>query len=96
MTTALTATLAILPSLLLLLWVALRDPKRLRSRRSTTVPMTPRRRGLLASLIFLPGAGLIGLSQWPAFLIWLGAVLTCGWLLVQVLARSAAGVVHGE
>ncbi len=96
MTTALAATLAILPSLLLLLWVALRDPKRLRSRRSTTVPMTPRRRGLLASLILLPGAGLIGLSQWPAFLIWLGTVLTFGWLLVQVLARSPARVVHGD
>jgi hypothetical protein len=96
MSTALAAALAILPSLLLLLWIALRDPKRLRSRRLATVPMTPRRRAALASLLLLPGAGLIGLSQWPAFLIWLGAVLTCGWLLVQVLAGSTTRAPHSD
>lgn len=96
MSTALAATLSILPSLLLLLWIALRDPKRLRSRRLATVPMTPPRRGALASLLLLPGVALIGLGQWPAFLIWLGAVLTCGWLLVQVLARSTIRATPGD
>lgn len=92
MSTALAATLAILPSLPLLLWMALRDPKRLRSRRLATPPMTPRWRGAVVTLLLLPGLGLMGLGQWPAFLIWLGAVLSFGWLLVQILGgESFAG-----
>lgn len=84
------AALALLPSIVLLVWIALRDPKRLRSRRLRTVPLSSRARGVITVLMLLPGVVLIGLGQWPAFLIWFGAVLTAGWLLVQLLARVAA------
>lgn len=80
------AAVASLISLLLLLPIALRDPKRLRSLRRP-VPKPGRERQLLGWGTLLPGAALVLLGQWPALLIWLGTVTTLGWLLVQLLAR---------
>jgi len=83
------AAVASLISLLLLLPIALRDPKRLRSLRRP-VPSPGRERQLLGWGALLPGAALVLLGQWPALLIWLGTVTTLGWLLVQLLARLGA------
>lgn len=85
--TAISVTLALMASLLPLVLLARRDPKRLRS--SATHAVTPhasRTRQALAAAALLPGAILIGLAYWPAFLIWLGGLTALGWLLVQLLA----------
>ncbi|MDM4771034.1 hypothetical protein [Solimonas sp. SE-A11] len=79
------AGLASLVSLLLLLPIALRDPKRLRSlRRAAPKPGVERK--LLGWGTLLPGVALVVMGQWPAFLVWLGVVTTVGWLLVNGLA----------
>ncbi len=83
------AALASLLSLLLLLPIALRDPKRLRSIRRPA-PKPGRERAILGWGSLLPGLVLALLGQWPAWLIWLGTVTTLGWLLVQLLARLGA------
>lgn len=85
MNTSFLAASAILVSFALLLPIALRDPKRLRSLRRP-VPQPGRERMLLGWGSLLPGLVLALLGQWPAFLIWLGAVTTLAWLLVQLLA----------
>ena len=85
--TALAVTLALIASLLPLVLLARRDPKRLRSIAANAVtPYANRTRQVLAVVVLLPGAILIGLGYWPAFLIWLGGLAALGWLLVQVLA----------
>lgn len=87
MLTATAVTLALTASLLPLLLLAQRDPKRLRSQAvSASAPHGRRLRQVLASAVLLPGVVLMGLGYWPAFLIWLGGVTTGGWLLVQLLA----------
>ncbi|AXQ29358.1 hypothetical protein D0B54_11930 [Solimonas sp. K1W22B-7] len=86
MSTYALAAIASLASLLLVLPIALRDPKRLRSLRRP-VPRAGAERRVLGWGTLLPGLGLALAGQWPAFLIWLGAVTTLGWLLVQLLAR---------
>lgn len=85
MGTSLLAGLALACSLAPLLWLALRDPKRLRSLRRP-VPAAPR--PLLVFLALLPGLALMLRGHWPAFLVWSGALTACGWLLVQWLARE--------
>lgn len=85
--TALTVTLALIASLLPLVLLARRDPKRLRSLAvSDVAPHARRTRQALAAVVLLPGVILIGLGYWPAFLIWLGGLAALGWLLVQLLA----------
>lgn len=85
--TATAATLALVASLLPLLLLAQRDPKRLRSiAASGTAPHGKAIRQVLAATALLPGVALMALSHWPAFLIWLGGVTAGGWVLVQVLA----------
>jgi hypothetical protein len=77
-------------SLLLLIPLARRDPKRLRAAmRSGTrgsTPLSPRHRRALAWSSAAPGLLLILAGQWPAFLIWLGAATASGWALAQLLA----------
>ncbi|WP_293397271.1 hypothetical protein [Nevskia sp.] len=85
--TAIAASLALIASLLPLLLIARRDPKRLRGLAATH--LAPHGRGprrTLTLFVLLPGAVLIGFGDWPAFLIWLGALTASGWLLVQWLA----------
>ncbi|MDO9452271.1 MAG: hypothetical protein Q7J29_05365 [Stagnimonas sp.] len=85
--TAIAVTLALVASLLPLVLLARRDPKRLRSITASAVaPHASRTRQALAAVVLLPGAILIGLGYWPAFLIWLGGLAALGWLLVQLLA----------
>lgn len=85
--TATAVTIALIASLLPLLRLAQRDPKRLRSvAGSSTAPHGKTIRQALAAAALLPGVALMGLSYWPAFLIWLGGVTAGGWVLVQVLA----------
>lgn len=85
--TATAVTLALIASLLPLLLLAQRDPKRLRSiTASGTAPHGKAMRQVLAATVLLPGAVLVGLGYWPSFLIWLGGVTAGGWVLVQVLA----------
>lgn len=86
MSTDALAALTIVLSLLLLLPIALRDPKRLRSI-GRPAPKPGRERTLLGWGSLLPGLALVLLAEWPAFLIWLGGVTTLAWLLVQLLAR---------
>lgn len=77
-------------SLLPLLWLALGDPKRLRSRRLRRRPAGRAKRRVLAGLSLIPGVALAIASQWPAILIWLGGLTVSGWLLVLWLARGEA------
>jgi hypothetical protein len=103
---ALAAAGAIAPSLAALVWLALRDPKRLRSMRrhdkaATRARPHPRAlRRLLTLVALLPGAALCIAGQWPAFLIWMGATISVGWLLVQILApvstRSSGHADRGD
>ena len=83
------AAVASLISLLLLLPIALRDPKRLRSLRRPA-PKPGIERKLLGWGTLLPGVALALTGQWPAFLVWLGVVTTAGWLLVNSLAQRPA------
>lgn len=94
MSPGLTAVAALLPSLLLLSLLAWRDPKRLRSLPRSSASQrasawTQRRRRIVTALSLLPGALLIATGAWPALLIWLGALLSCGWLWVMWLAPPA-------
>lgn len=85
--TATAVTIALMVSLLPLSLIARHDPKRLRSITDAGVaPHRGRTRQWLAACTLLPGVVLIGLSDWPAFLIWLGALVALGWALVQLLA----------
>jgi len=87
MNTTLFAIGAVLSSAAPLLLLALRDPKRLRSLRRRTLATARGRRGLGGAAV-LPGLILAGAGQWPAFLLWLGTLLSGGWLLVQLLALA--------
>lgn len=85
--TATAVTLSLFASLLPLLLIAQRDPKRLRSvAASAATPHSRRTRQMLTAVALLPGAILMALSYWPAFLVWLGGTTASGWVLVQVLA----------
>lgn len=93
MSTAAATIAALLPSLLLLSLIALRDPKRLRSqprgsaqaaRRASA--WTPKQRRNATLIALLPAPLLIAFGAWPALLIWLGALLTAVWLWVNYLA----------
>lgn len=81
---------AIGASAALLTPLALRDPKRLRSLRATPrVAMASTMRTVLGYGSLLPGIATIAAGQWPAFLIWLGAVTAVGWSLAQGLAINS-------
>ncbi|MFP5305511.1 MAG: hypothetical protein ACLGI7_06760 [Gammaproteobacteria bacterium] len=91
MSTAAYASIAVALSAAPLVRLALRDPKRLRSLR---IPAAGARRGpraVLAALCLMPGAVLGALGQWPAFLIWLGALAAGGWLLVLLIGGTVPG-----
>lgn len=85
--TATAVIAALAASLLPLVLLARRDPKRLRAIRAR-LPSAHGRgaRQALTAAVLLPGAVLIALGYWPAFMIWLGALIASGWLLVQLLA----------
>lgn len=81
------AALTLIASMVPLVLLARRDPKRLRS--ITAAGATPyklRTRQVLAVAALIPGVALIGLGYWPAFLIWMGGLIASGWILVQILA----------
>jgi hypothetical protein len=96
MSTTVATLLSLLPSLLLLSLIALRDPKRLRSQprgpghatRHASV-WTPKQRRSATMLALLPAPLLIAFGAWPALLLWLGALLTAVWLWVNYLAPPA-------
>ncbi len=90
MTTYSWATLALVVSLLPLILLALRDPKRLRSLRDRRAPSSSNARRAMTAVVLLPGLALCVIGEWPAFLIWLGGVTALGWLVVMWLARSPA------
>ena len=83
---------AILPSLIAFAGLALGDPKRLRVAQRAGArhrPALPRwQRQVLALVGLLPGLLLMLRGQWPAFLIWMGAVTAIGWALALWLAPS--------
>ncbi len=65
------------------------DPKRLRNVRGLAregAEHTPQTRRRLTSIAIVPGALLILFAQWSALLLWLGIVLTSGWLISLLLA----------
>lgn len=81
---------AVVVSAALLAPLALRDPKRLRSLRTTRrVAMGSTMRTALGYGSLLPGIATIAAGQWPAFLIWLGAVTAIGWSLAQGFAINS-------
>lgn len=80
----------IFASAILLTPLALRDPKRLRSLRSTQrIAMGSTLRTVLGYGSLLPGIATIVAGQWPAFLIWLGAITAIGWSLAQGFAINS-------
>jgi len=88
--TAGAAALALLISLVPLIVLGHRDPKRLRSRRAAAgavMPLGGRSRQGLTALVLAPGLVLGVTSLWPALLVWLGALIALGWLLVLLLGR---------
>lgn len=85
------ALIALGVSLLPLLPLALRDPKRLRvSGGDRTLAHGTAARRALALLGLLPGAVLIVLRDWPGLLVWAGALPLLGWALVALLSRRTA------
>lgn len=88
MTTYTWAALTLAISLLPLILIALRDPKRLRSLRDKRAPSSSSTRRALTAVVVLPGLALCVIGQWPAFLIWLGSVTALGWIFVLWLARA--------
>ncbi|TAJ55081.1 MAG: hypothetical protein EPN60_16485 [Nevskiaceae bacterium] len=91
MSTLAASLLALLPSAVVLVPLALRDPKRLRNLPdSPRAPLPPGTRRLLGALLPLPGLALGLAGQWPALLIWLGASCSFGWALTQWLAPGSA------
>ncbi|MDP3858945.1 MAG: hypothetical protein Q8Q73_14410 [Stagnimonas sp.] len=91
MSTLAASLLALLPSTVLLVLLALRDPKRLRNLPGNgQTPLTPGQRRALATLLPFPGLALGLFGQWPALLIWLGASCSLGWALTQWLAPGSA------
>lgn len=76
-----------LVSSLALLWVlAFADPKRLRLARMPQ-RLSQGQRRWLSVFTLVPGAALVFAGLWPAFLLWLGAVLVGGWLLALLFAE---------
>jgi hypothetical protein len=73
----------------LLMLLGLRDPKRLRNSRTRATPLPVATRRMLAYAALIPGVVLIGIGQWWAFLIWLGATCIAGWGSAQFLARRS-------
>ena len=76
-------------SVLCIASIANSDPKRLRNLRGLArerVEHTPQTRRRLTVIAMLPGALLILFAQWSALLLWLGIVLTSGWLISLLLA----------
>jgi hypothetical protein len=91
--TAIAVVVSLIVSLCPLLLLARHDPKRLRTiRRKELKPHARRTRQFYSAIVFLPGVVLIAQGEWPAFLIWFGALIACGWLLVQILAEQASPV----
>lgn len=88
------ATFALLVSLLPLILLALRDPKRLRSLRDRRAPSSQNARRGFTAAVLLPGVALCLIGQWPAFLLWLGGVTAGGWILVMWLARNPLAASH--
>lgn len=88
MTTYTWAALALAISLLPLILIALRDPKRLRSLRDRRTPSSSNARRAMTAVVLLPGLALCVIGEWPAFLLWLGGVTAIGWIFVMWLARS--------
>lgn len=88
-------SLAVLSGVLLsaiaLLWLARRDPKRLRVLGQRRAAATPMARRLATLVVLTPGGILLFCGQWAELLIWLGAVLALGWLLTQIFAVRDQG-----
>lgn len=88
--------LSIVVSALSLTALALRDPKRLRWRQKLArhgatpakafSPLPQRQRKWLFTAMLVPGALLALAGMWASLMLWLGASLTYGWLLSEVLA----------
>lgn len=87
-------SIAVVVSLVVSLWplllLARHDPKRLRTiRHNQLKPHVRRTRQFYSVIVLLPGFVLMARGDWPAFLIWMGALIASGWLLVQTLAIKA-------
>lgn len=72
---------AALVSLLILLLMARRDPKRLRASRQSARPMSTAQRRSWAILALLPGVTLAVACGASAVLLWLAVLIIGGWLL---------------
>ena len=89
--TAIAVVISLIISFAPLVLLARHDPKRLRTiRKKILKPHVRRTRQFYGAIVFLPGVVLIAQGQWPAFLIWFGALFVSGWLLVQVLAGQSS------
>lgn len=85
---------ATLISLLALVPLAARDPKRLRTSsqigdKAFRRPLSGRQRRALGALAIAPGAVLAASGLWAAFLIWIGLATASGWALAQSLAEGS-------
>lgn len=83
--------LASFVSLVLIVWLALRDPKRIRNHPALRgMPAhSDAKRKWLGWGSMLPGLGLVFYGELVALCIWMGAVMTIGWIVVVALAPRA-------
>jgi hypothetical protein len=79
-------------STLLLAWMGLRDPKRMRAQHDEAAappPFTSHHRRLLALAATAPGILLVASGWLSSAVMWLGATVTLVWLWVLWLARPS-------
>jgi hypothetical protein len=85
------ALAAVTASVTVLGWIALRDPKRMRSHESAVAlraPLTSRQRRLLALGALAPGLLLMLSGWWSSAIMWIGGTVTLAWLWVIWLSRT--------
>jgi hypothetical protein len=86
--------LATAASVILLGWMAFRDPRRLRAQDGNevgvSVPFTTGQRRSLAFAASVPGLLLMLIGWWSSSVMWLGATITLLWVWLVWLARARA------
>jgi hypothetical protein len=76
-----TTLLAVALSGVLILWLAIGDPKRRRAQRVAGAGQGTTTRRLIAVAAMLPGIWLAGNGNVAAFLVWLGGCCAAGWFI---------------
>lgn len=90
--TSMLSIVAIFVSMISLLVLGLRDPKRLRTQskhlQQSMEPLPIGARRVLTAIALAPGLLLAFFGFWQPFLVWLGATCTLAWLAVQLFSKG--------